>query len=183
MIFQQPSDNVCTEYACDLWQSFKMFELTIVMRQAEDLTFANLLNRVRVGKHTSEDVELLKSRVIPDLVSDTSRLRICHTCRRVEDYNTAVIDKINNQPVYVDALDNISLDFPLEQSAIDHIKTKVKNKPSRETSNLDKILPLVVGTRVLITVNVDQTDGISNGVLGVLKNFLTANSQVTILWI
>lgn len=44
---------------CDL---FKMFELFEFMRQKGDRDFAQLLNRMREGVHTDDDIELLKSR-------------------------------------------------------------------------------------------------------------------------
>ena len=39
-----------------------MFELTEIMRQKDDAQFAELLNRIREGKHTEEDLSLLKTR-------------------------------------------------------------------------------------------------------------------------
>ena len=49
----------------NLWQThFTMFELTEIMRQKEDAPFAELLNRIREGNHTEEDLTVLKSRSI-----------------------------------------------------------------------------------------------------------------------
>ena len=41
-----------------------MFELTENMRQKDDAQFAELLNRIREGKHTDQDLRLLKTRTI-----------------------------------------------------------------------------------------------------------------------
>ena len=40
-----------------------MIELTEIMRQKEDKTFLELLNRIRIGQYYDEDVELLRSRI------------------------------------------------------------------------------------------------------------------------
>ena len=51
-----------------LWKDeFEMIELDEIMRQRGDSTFTELLCRVRLGKCTPGDLEILKSRVItPD---------------------------------------------------------------------------------------------------------------------
>ena len=41
---------------------FQIIELTEIQRQKNDHLFAALLNRVRVGDHTEEDMLTLKSR-------------------------------------------------------------------------------------------------------------------------
>ena len=48
----------------DWKDKFQIHELTEIMRQKDDLPFANLLKRLRVGEHTKEDIELLKTRLI-----------------------------------------------------------------------------------------------------------------------
>lgn len=47
------SDTNYTPLATNLWQTyFEMYELTQIMRQKEDKLFAELLNRLREGKHS-----------------------------------------------------------------------------------------------------------------------------------
>lgn len=49
--------------AINLWtELFDVFELTVVMRQQEDKSFAELLNRLREGLQTKSDIDELKSR-------------------------------------------------------------------------------------------------------------------------
>ena len=52
--------------APNLWQHFQMFELNKIMRQRERKLFAELLNRLREGKHTASDIAKLKERVIQE---------------------------------------------------------------------------------------------------------------------
>ena len=44
--------------------NFNMFELKEIMRQKESKIFAEILNRLREGKHTNEDIMKLKERLI-----------------------------------------------------------------------------------------------------------------------
>ena len=41
-----------------------MFELDEIMKQRESKEFSEMLNRLREGKHTKEDIEKFKQRVI-----------------------------------------------------------------------------------------------------------------------
>lgn len=41
------------------WQVFTMIELTEIMRQKDDQPFTELLNRIRTGTHTEEDVKCI----------------------------------------------------------------------------------------------------------------------------
>ena len=51
--------------APNLWQEhFNMFELHEIMRQRKSKDFAEMLNRLREGKHTTEDVMKFKERII-----------------------------------------------------------------------------------------------------------------------
>ena len=50
--------------ATNLWQQyFQMFELSQVMRQREDKD-KEILNRIREGKHTDNDIRVLKARYL-----------------------------------------------------------------------------------------------------------------------
>jgi len=51
--------------AGNVWvDMFQFFELVIIMRQKDDQDFALLLNRLREGKHTDEDLSILKTFVM-----------------------------------------------------------------------------------------------------------------------
>ena len=45
----------------DAWYNFEMKELTEIVRQSSDPSFAALLNRLREGNHTKEDVQKIHS--------------------------------------------------------------------------------------------------------------------------
>ena len=54
-----------TALATNLWKThFKMFELTEIMRQKDDVSFAEMLNRIREGNHTKADLEALEAQTV-----------------------------------------------------------------------------------------------------------------------
>ena len=51
--------------ALNLWQTyFTMFELTEIMRQKDEAPFTELLNRLREGRQTENDISVLSSRSV-----------------------------------------------------------------------------------------------------------------------
>ena len=45
------------------WEAFKVLNLEVNHRQGEDKSYAEMLNRIRVGKMNEEDIAKLKTRV------------------------------------------------------------------------------------------------------------------------
>ena len=50
--------------SADLWQKFRIAELTELMRQKDDVDFIHLLNKVRVGNIDNNVENILKARFI-----------------------------------------------------------------------------------------------------------------------
>ena len=66
-IFEEPrhEDYVQTHLANPRWKMFECLVLEKNHRQGKDKTYADLLNRVRVGEHTEDDLKILRERVRP----------------------------------------------------------------------------------------------------------------------
>merc|ERR1711923_302132 len=64
------------------WQMFTSILLTYNHRQGKDKTYADLLNRVRVGQQTDEDLDLLRSRVRQDHHPDMKTVDMFIGCKR-----------------------------------------------------------------------------------------------------
>ena len=61
--------------ARDLWKElFTMYELVDIMRQKDDLAFAQLLNRLRLNEMTEEDKQMLQTRVLTVILVTTRRM-------------------------------------------------------------------------------------------------------------
>ena len=62
-LFQLPAVENPQVFQSPLWKHFQMVSLKENCRQSEDLVYAELLNRIRIGNHSSEDLEVLSKRV------------------------------------------------------------------------------------------------------------------------
>ena len=64
-VFSEPThrEHSVVYNLVNLWETFTVVILEENHRQGEDKTYADLLNRVRTGKFTEEDINLLKTRV------------------------------------------------------------------------------------------------------------------------
>ena len=59
------SNLECEILAPNIWQElFKMFQLHEIMRQRESKQFAEMLNRLREGNHSKEDIMKFKGRIL-----------------------------------------------------------------------------------------------------------------------
>ena len=69
-----------------------MFELQEIMRQKESKIFAQILNRLREGKHTNDDIMKLRERLIAENGIDDS-MDVPHLFiqnRKVNEFNQRV---------------------------------------------------------------------------------------------
>lgn len=125
------------------WDSLgiETFNLTKIHRQ-KDENFSGILNRIRVGTMTQDDLDVLNSRVMPN--KDKSVL--CITNRNAEIKNKIMFDKINSKPKVYKA--TVTGDF--------------KERPVPE------MLHLKIGARVIICANDFDNDYV-NGDIGVVK--------------
>ena len=78
-IFKHIDNNEYGILTPNVWQElFKMFELNQIMRQRESKQFAEMLNRLREGNHTKEDIMELKKGLFYQVV--LTILEMHHTC-------------------------------------------------------------------------------------------------------
>lgn len=61
-IFVPRKDALASLVGNYLWQNFELFELFEIMRQKDDLTFAEALGRLAIGELTEEDIKMFKKR-------------------------------------------------------------------------------------------------------------------------
>ena len=114
-IFENSKDGYTT-LATNLWQQyFEMFELSQVMRQREDKDFAEILNRIREGKHTEADIAVLKKRILnlspqhPDYPINATHL--FSTNMAVDQHNNDIFHKSTNEKVEIKAIDIVHGDL------------------------------------------------------------------------
>lgn len=98
-----------------------MFELTEKMRRKDDKDFAELLNRLREGKQTQDDITVLKSRLLRSKPGDSNypaSLTHFSSNALVNAHNEAAFNLSQSAKAHIDAIDIV----------IDELKREVKKK-------------------------------------------------------
>ena len=136
-------------------------------RQGKDKPYAELLNRIRVGKQTKEDIALLKTRVRPKNHPDLKKASIFIVCKRKDcaEMNAQYLNLLGGECITIQAKH--------------HNATQAKYKPYIEpkdgavasTSFIDK-LKLKIGAKAMIIHNISTVDCLTNGQLGELVSLI-----------
>jgi ATP-dependent exoDNAse (exonuclease V) alpha subunit len=155
------------------WALFKVHRLNKIMRQRDDLVFAEALNRLAAGKCTPEDIEMWNKRVfkeenLPEEARNATRLYEFHT--HINEYNRVVVDKKR-------ATAKFDITSKAEDRFVGTLTTTQRNQAQNALKKLtaDKAqglpaeLELVDNVRYMVTVNIDVSDGLYNGALGTLR--------------
>ncbi|CAF4003587.1 unnamed protein product [Adineta steineri] len=151
-----------------LWSLFELFELTEIMRQKDDKTFAIALSNLAKGTMTVEDIHLLKSRIVSteNLETIGDAIRIFRSNAEVDAYNRIVLSKLNTEGAIANAYDYCVGDrLP---SIREKVLNNVNNLKTTETYGLPLEIDLKVGAKYMMTVNIDIEDGLVNGACGKL---------------
>jgi len=171
--------------APNLWkENFTMFELTTIMRQQDSRSFAELLARVREGNQSSQDLNVLQSRVIaPDAANyPHSAQHLFKTNNQVETHNISVYERSTDQKYLIRSIDSVVGAISTDMAS--HILNIIPSD-SRKTAQLPCTLPLAVGCRYEISVNVNVSDGLANGAGGIIKHIQLTTDNFTasgIVW-
>ena len=167
---------------------FHLFELTEVMRQKEDQAFAHLLNRLREGRHSEEDLDLLKTRLVHTKHMTCENLKhLPHLfCKRKQAFRHNS-DVLSNTPtsevINVEAIDSVSGNVGPSLHA--KILPKVPLDSSK-TMGLQKNLVFGIGLPGELCLNVDTTDGLTNGASFFIRKFdfrVKDSRRCSIVWV
>ena len=160
-VFEEPTnkEHALAYQLRNLWQLFKVVNLVENHRQGEDKVYGDLLNRLRIGAHTEEDVSLLETRIRPK--SDpilNNALHVYGTNAKVNARNTSKLEEIDGELITIKA-----------RNASRTVKTfKVNNAGCIKNTPFQAVLQLKIGAEVVLVHNVDTLDGLTNGCRGVL---------------
>ena len=156
--------------APNLWNElFKMFELDEVMRQGESKEFAEMLNRLREGKHTEQDIVNLKQRII-EANNSNYPLDAPHLFtenEKVNKFNDRAHRSISGTKYTIKAHDSVIGATSTELR--DKIMKQIPNLEPKNTKQLHYNLNLAVEERTEISLNTRIDDGMTNGASNVIK--------------
>ena len=150
-------------------------------RQEKDRDYADLLNRMRLGEHTEDDMSKLQTRVRPENHPDVvgmDTLGIAATHEIVNHHNDRCFSQMSSELLQVKASHSHSI-IPNFEPTIDPKKRTVGPSPYLET------LPLKIESRMMLTSNLDIGDLLSNGSLGTLKGIVRdkTSGEVVVLMV
>ena len=169
-IFEAPKSKQSnlSHLARPIWNSFNAIELKQNHRQGNDKSYAELLNRVRYGKQTQRDLEVLSSRVRNDYPENS--LFVYGTKKPVLNQNKEELNKLAT-PLFTLSAMNI---HPNKKSFKPHVSKDgtVNDTPFRDELDLKK------GARIMLTYNIDTADGLTNGSTGIVIDFIVRDNIV-----
>ena len=144
-----------------LWRSFRVIFLMENHRQGNHKTYAEILNRMRVGEQTKEDIELLKTRVRPKNHPDLKdALYIACTKVSVNEHNTKCLNDLPGT-----LYESKAKHFTKLKS---NFKPHIQKDGSISDTGFPDILKLKIGARVMMIYNIDVSDLLCNGAMGTL---------------
>ena len=151
------------------WEMFQSIVLEKNHRQGEDKAYGDLLNKIRVGNQTDEDLEPLMERVRPDGHEDVKDADLWISCTRAEcdKRNKAYLSKIEGRLILLKAKHF--------QKSGDNFNPRkyldAKDGAIAGTAFID-LIRAKIGCRVMIIFNVNVIDGITNGQFGMLVDVI-----------
>ena len=154
--------------APSLWhQHFRMFELNEIMRQRDSKVFAELLTRLREGKHRESDISKLKERVVrEDITNPLDAPHLFIQNAKVDEFNVRAHNAARGNKFQINAQDSvIGANSP---ELRDKILRQIPKDP-RKTKQLALQLCLAEGERTQLVMNLRTEDGMTNGAGNVIK--------------
>jgi len=169
-VFKETQNLEYSILAPNSWQElFTMFELDEIMRQRDCKLFAEMLNRLREGKQTTQDIIKLKERLVEN-TSNNYPLELPHffaTNDEVNKFNNRVHLALSGAKYSIKAHDSV---IGAEcQKLRDKILNQIPVDKPNKTNQLHTILKVAIGERTDISLNVRTDDGLTNGACNVIK--------------
>ncbi|XP_062414952.1 uncharacterized protein LOC134107225 [Pungitius pungitius] len=171
------SKTLCVYEPCeiDLWQEhFQTITLTEIMRQKDDVAFAEMLNRIRVKGKSDElskaDRALLSQTITEPSLCPPDVLHIFATNKQVDSHNSVTLALLHSNITKIDA-DDYKKDPRTGRMAR-------QAQPYKGTRNeLPDTLNLAEGARVMLTRNIDVSQGLVNGSFATLVRVITSEQS------
>ena len=151
-----------------IYQTYRMFDkvvkLTVNQRvqgmSSEQVTFRDLLLRLRKAESTVDDWKLLLTRqpsAIPDLSEFEDSTRLFYSNEQVANYNHEELSKLERPVAHINAR---------------HSSAIAKKISSEDMSGLEPVVFLAKGARVMLTMNLWSSVGLCNEATGTVIDFI-----------
>lgn len=159
-LFESEIFNICID---------EIVELTTIYRQQCDLLWYNILQNIRKGKINNDDLKILYSRLITfNENNDESKMCILYPINRKVDYlNQYELEHLNTPIKEFNC--RISKDDSVNEYDVDNFMTQM---------GIPNTLKLAIGAHIILTWNIDITNGLVNGSQGIIINFDDNNNPI-----
>jgi hypothetical protein len=147
--------------------------------RVQDKAYLDILNRMREGKCTDQDIQMINSRVVGHNVSVTS---IADT--PIVAPGNELVAAVNNLFVaphsqHTNVYVSTSIDYIAGKKKVPKSAAKlIKNWPATRTQGLPGELQIYVGMPVVVTTNLKTELGITNGTSGVIRAIQLNDGEV-----
>ena len=150
------------------WHMLKVINLEVNHRQDGDKMYADLLNRMRKGEHTEEDMKELKKRIRKKGHQDFDDVYMYIMCRRAttQEINSEYIKKHQGEEIELKAIHSHAMQK--------RYKPKIDEEGEVGQTGFMDVLKVKIGVQVMLLHNTDVTDCLSNGQLGKLVAVIKA---------
>ncbi|XP_065214928.1 uncharacterized protein LOC135841724 [Planococcus citri] len=181
-IFECPKNNPYAVLAGNkLWEKFKVFELTEIMRQKDDFTYAEALNRLARGCLNKDDIQMFQSRQInkKTLQKPNNCLHLFKTNNAVDAFNNKCLENADKEEII--AIDRINKNNQsiISKDTAEKLMATAKDMKLSSAYGLPYSISLAVDFHYMVTNNVNTEDGLTNGVIGTLKK---VDSELPGVW-
>ncbi|CAB4028481.1 Hypothetical predicted protein, partial [Paramuricea clavata] len=176
--------NYYSVLAPNLWKKyFRLFELDEIMRQRESKMFAEILNRLREGKHTTTDLQKLKERCVQESSCPQEAPRSFIQNALVDKYNEQVYESFTDNRYTTKAQDSVIGAASAELK--EKIMRQIPYVPLKNSKQLAHKLKLAVGQRTEVATNVRTDDGLRNWASNILKliQLTDENKPSGLIWV
>ena len=170
-IYISPCTDHTHDFAPNGWEDMKLHELTEIMRQ-KDVYLMQSLNKIQqaVPEEGSEEDRMLQGCELKVNEDDDSYPKnVTHAYAQnqyCDEWINRRITLLQGDKYECVAFDS-KKDHCTELTTID-----VSLKPQK-TGDLRKVLHVKIGARVMLTTNIDVSDGLTNGAVGTVKYIIT----------
>ena len=173
-IFAEPkSDDALTFHdATPLWEQFKVIVFRHNHRQGEGGWFANLLNRVRIGEPSNEDLHKLSECEAEeeDLSLDTCHVMYLNKDKKAQ--NDKMLKQLSSELVTIECKER-----PL------WFKSRTSEQGCVGTTQFMRKLELKKGARISLIYNVSTFDGLYNNAMGTVSAFEYEKGEVEVIMV
>ena len=154
-----------------IWDQFCPIILRTNHRQGEDREFSELLNRIRVGEQTQDDLSTLSTRVFSqnDKRIPEDSVHIFATNAEVNFWNQIFMDRLPGV--------EYSVETTVTHPVLKNFKVNVDASGFIHNTTLLKTLKFKIGSKVMLTTNLCTVDGLTNGAFGKIVGIETTHDK------